>query len=132
MTRKDTAKTPAEWLRLVALRTTELDSFDRRHDGTWFTSKNHERRTLVDALEDARLGEARARYKIPPPPAMPPVQPMTKFARTTLATLPTVLADLKDTHVRRTKTAVATGLGVDRDTLRAWITKGWLPWPPSD
>lgn len=62
--------------------------------------------------------------------AAPPGGPMTDRAREDLARLPAVLAELKG-H-RLTKTSVATRLGVDPNTLRAWIAKGWMTWPPSD
>lgn len=64
------------------------------------------------------------------PPAT--LEPLTPRAREALPKLRAVLDGLKAKRQRRTKTAVATGLDIDRATLDTWIANGWVTWPPDD
>lgn len=67
-----TPRTVTEWRVALTLAEFELDSFDRRWAGRVFRSKDHERRLLLGALEDARLGVLRA-LAVPAPETQAPV-----------------------------------------------------------
>jgi len=104
----------------------QLDSFDRRHHGTSFRSKDHERAILVGRLEDAI--EALADARLGPVPSDSDADEMTDLAR---ATIPEIEKLLRRPGRRPTKTAVATRVEIDRKTLDDWIRRGWLSWPPT-
>lgn len=55
----------------------------------------------------------------------------TDYARTQIARIPDILAEMRRNHRRVNKSSFARALGVDRSTIHNWIKRGWMAWPPA-